>query len=63
MKTIALFSLLMSLTAPIAFAHNHEGGKAETCVCSKECKEKCSRGENKDCQCKACNCKEAKTCH
>jgi len=62
MKTLALVSLLISFSLPVAFASEH-GHSHEKCECSKECKENCNKGKTQDCECKDCGCKEEKTCH
>jgi len=60
MSKVALLSLLLSFSAPLAFAHNHEPAK---CECSKQCKESCQKGKSEKCECKSCECKNTKQCH
>jgi hypothetical protein len=61
MKKLALLSLMFSLGLPASFAHSHQ--QTEACVCSKECKENCSKGKTEACDCQACGCQEKKSCH
>jgi hypothetical protein len=60
MKTLSLLTLLFSFAMPNAFADHHE--EKEKCICTKECKEKCKKGDKKDCQCKECESKESDHC-
>ncbi len=60
MKTLSILTLLISFAVPQAFADHH--AEKEKCSCTKECKEKCEKGEKHDCQCSGCDCKDSKSC-
>lgn len=58
----ALFSTVLAFGAVSpAFADQHEGHKSK-CDCTKECAEKCKKGEGKDCKCEHCDCKKSGDC-
>ncbi len=57
-----LFSTLMVFgTVAPAFA-NHVEGHTGKCDCTKECAEKCKKGEGKDCKCEHGDCKKTGDC-
>lgn len=52
-----LFALsLASVGGVSSFAADHE------CACDKECTEKCSAGDHKDCTCDSCDCDKGEGC-
>jgi hypothetical protein len=56
LSTLFALSLASAGGFTPAFADHHE------CSCDKECTEKCSNGDHKDCTCKTCDCGKGEEC-
>lgn len=57
---LRMLSVVTLLAAPTAFADHKPGHKGHECNCkSEECKDKCEKGDHKDCDChKKCDCEK-----